>query len=61
MIAGEDDQNGKQVLADLEREEYQWQVVLEDYPGTEYARLAQEHLKRLSALKPSIQLERKSR
>jgi hypothetical protein len=61
MMDGEDDQNGAQVLHDLEQEAHQWQVVLEEYPGTEYARLAQEHLSRLMALKHSIQLEDTSR
>lgn len=42
-------------LHQLEQQERNWRLVLEDYPGTEFARLAQDHLERLDVCKSAIQ------
>ena len=51
QIEKEHGQNIRKDLQELEQEAQQWHTVLEDYPGTADAHLANENLNRLVAQK----------
>lgn len=48
----------EQALQELDRKVRLWHQVLEDYPGTEYARIAQDQLEALTDLRTDLQRTR---